>query len=68
MSSAIYINFNQPLPIGEDSSGVFSRIKSAGSRLNTTTIIIIVSVLLFSLRRVRVFGDISGPSCRLYLV
>lgn len=49
MSSAKYINFNQPLPIGEDSSGVFSRIKSAGSRLNTTTIIIIVSVLLFSL-------------------
>jgi thiol-disulfide isomerase/thioredoxin len=49
MSSAKYINFNQPLPIGEDSTGVFSRIKSAGSRLNTSTIIIIVSVLLFAI-------------------
>ena len=49
MSSAKYINFNQPLPIGEDSTGVFSRIKSAGSRLNTSTIIIIISLLLFAI-------------------
>ena len=47
MSTARYVNFNQNLPSG-DNSGIFSRIKSAGSSLNTTTIIIIVAVILFS--------------------
>jgi thiol-disulfide isomerase/thioredoxin len=47
MSAAKYINFNQGLPIGEDSSSVFSRIKSAGSNLNSTTLIIIGVVILF---------------------
>ena len=47
MSTAIYFNFNQNLP-SCDNSGIFSRIKSAGSSLNTTTIIIIVAVILFS--------------------
>jgi len=48
MSSAKYINFNQNLPIGEDSSSFYSRIKSAGSKLSTTTIIAIVAVILFA--------------------
>lgn len=47
MSAAKYINFNQDLPIGEDSSTFFSKIKSAGSNLNSTTFIIIGVVLLF---------------------
>jgi thiol-disulfide isomerase/thioredoxin len=46
MNNAKYINFNQGLPIGEDSTSFFSRVKSAGSSLNTTTIIIIISILL----------------------
>ena len=49
MSSAKYVNFNQGLPIGEGSTSLFSKIKSAGSRLNTSTIIIIISILLFSI-------------------
>jgi thiol-disulfide isomerase/thioredoxin len=49
MATAKYINFNQSLPIGEDSSSIFSRIKSAGSNLNTTTLIIICAVILFSI-------------------
>ena len=47
MSAAKYINFNQGLPIGEDSSSIFSRIQSAGSNLNSTTLIIIGVVILF---------------------
>lgn len=49
MASAKYINFNQSLPIGEDSSSIVSRIKSAGSNLNSTSLIIIGSVVLFAI-------------------
>jgi len=49
MSSAKYVNFNQGLPIGEDTEGIYSKIKTAGSRLNFSTIIIIVAVILFAL-------------------
>jgi thiol-disulfide isomerase/thioredoxin len=49
MATAKYINFNQGLPIGEDSTSIFSRIKSAGSNLNSTTLIIIVAVILFAI-------------------
>jgi thiol-disulfide isomerase/thioredoxin len=48
MSAARYVNFNQSVPTGDNSSGLLSRIKSAGSSLNSTTIIIIVAVILFS--------------------
>jgi thiol-disulfide isomerase/thioredoxin len=49
MATAKYINFNQGLPIGEDSTSIFSRIKSAGSNLNSTTLIIIIAVILFAI-------------------
>ena len=49
MSSAKYVNFNQGLPIGEDTSTFYSKIKSAGSKLNTSTIIIIVAIILFAI-------------------
>jgi thiol-disulfide isomerase/thioredoxin len=49
MATAKYINFNQSLPIGEDSASIFSRIKSAGSNLNSTTLIIIGVVILFAI-------------------
>lgn len=49
MSAAKYINFNQGLPIGEDSTSIFSRIKSAGSNLNNTTMIIIGAVVFFAI-------------------
>ena len=49
MATAKYINFNQSLPIGEDSTGIFSRIKSAGSNLNSSTVIIIGVVILFAI-------------------
>ena len=48
MSSPKYVNFNQSLPIGDETS-IISRIKSAGSSLNSTTLIIIGMVILFSL-------------------
>jgi thiol-disulfide isomerase/thioredoxin len=43
-----YVNFNlnQSLPNGDNSS-IFSRIKSAGSNLNSTTLIIIAICILF---------------------
>ena len=47
MSNAKYVNFNQSLPIGDES--FISRIKSAGSSLNSTTMIIIGVVLLFAI-------------------
>jgi thiol-disulfide isomerase/thioredoxin len=53
MSSAKYVNFNlnqgSGLSAGDSSSGLLSRIKSAGGNLNTTTIVIIIAVLLFSI-------------------
>ena len=49
MATAKYINFNQGLPIGEDSTSIFSRIKSAGGNLNSTTLIIIVAVIIFAI-------------------
>ena len=48
MSSAKYVNFNQNLPIGDETS-IISRIKSAGSSLSSTTLIIIGMVILFSI-------------------
>ena len=48
MSSPKYVNFNQSLPIGDETS-IISRIKSAGSSLNSTTLIIIGMVILFSI-------------------
>ena len=49
MATAKYINFNQSLPIGEDSSSIFSKIKTAGGSLNTTTLMIIAAVILFGI-------------------
>lgn len=49
MSTAKYVNFNQGLSIGDDSSSMFSRIKSAGGNLSNTTIMIIVAVILFAI-------------------
>jgi thiol-disulfide isomerase/thioredoxin len=49
MATAKYINFNQSLPIGEDSTSFFTRVKTAGSNLNSTTYIIIAVVILFAL-------------------
>ena len=49
MSSAKYVNFNQGLPIGEDSSTLYSKIKTAGSRLNTSTMLIIFTIILFAI-------------------
>jgi thiol-disulfide isomerase/thioredoxin len=49
MATAKYINFNQGLPIGEDSTSIFSRIKSAGSNLNSTTLIIIGAIIVFAI-------------------
>jgi thiol-disulfide isomerase/thioredoxin len=52
MASAKYIpNFNSfgsSLPIGEDSTSIFSKIKNAGSKLNTTTYIIFACVILLT--------------------
>jgi len=47
MSSAKYVNFNLNPPVSDGS--VLSRIKSAGSSLNSTTWIIIGAVILFSI-------------------
>lgn len=47
MSSEKYVNFNLSPPVNDGS--VLSRIKSAGSSLNSTTWIIIGAVILFSI-------------------
>jgi len=49
MATAKYINFNQPQSFGEDSTSIFSRIKSAGSKMSMTTIIVILAVVLFAI-------------------
>ena len=47
MYSSKNVNFDKSLPIGNES--LVSRIKSAGSSLNSTTLIIIGMVILFSI-------------------
>jgi thiol-disulfide isomerase/thioredoxin len=53
MATAKYVNFNSNhatnLPIGEDSSGFLSKIKYAGSKMDTSIFIIIGAVVLFGL-------------------
>jgi thiol-disulfide isomerase/thioredoxin len=49
MSSAKYVNFNQGLPIGEESSSFYSKIKTAGSMLNSYTIMIVFTIILFTI-------------------
>lgn len=48
---AKYVNFNESsgmkLPLGDESTGIFSRIKSAGSKISTSAIVMVVVVLLF---------------------
>ena len=64
MATAKYINFNQSLPIGEDSSGIFSRIKSAGSNLNSTTLMIIGAVILFAIIGVYYYYYYMAPQMK----
>jgi len=47
---AKYINFNSNSlpPLNTESTGIFSRIKSAGSNLNTNTLMIIGAIILFA--------------------
>lgn len=47
---AKYINFNSKSlpPLGGESTGIFSRVMSAGSALNTNTMVIIGVILLFA--------------------
>jgi thiol-disulfide isomerase/thioredoxin len=49
MASSKYVNFNQSLSIGGDSSSIFSRITNISSSLNSTTLLIIGTVILFSI-------------------
>ena len=64
MASAKYINFNQGLPIGEDSSSFVSRIKSAGSNLNSTTFMIIGTVILFAIIAVYYYYYYMAPQMK----
>jgi len=53
MATAKYVNFNSnqgsDLSLGDNSTSLISRIKSAGGRLNNTTIMIISIVILFAI-------------------
>jgi thiol-disulfide isomerase/thioredoxin len=49
MATAKYIDFNKSLPIGEETSGILSTIKTAGGNLNSTTMIIIGVVIVFAI-------------------
>lgn len=64
MASAKYINFNQSLPIGEDSSSIVSRIKSAGSNLNSTTFMIIGTVVLFAIIAIYYYYYYMAPQMK----
>ena len=48
MMNEKYINFNQQLPLGED-TGFLSKFKVGGNFLNNTTVLVIILILLFSL-------------------
>lgn len=47
MAKYINLNSNSLPPLGDESSGVFSRVMSAGSALSTNTWIIVGTVILF---------------------
>ena len=64
MSNSKYFNYNQGLPIGEDSSSIYSKIKNAGSRLNTSTIMIIFSIILFAILSVLYYFYYIKPTIK----
>jgi len=49
MATAKYVNFNQGLPIGNDSTNILSNIMTAGGNLSNYTIMIIVTIIIFSI-------------------
>ena len=62
MSSAKYVNFNLNPPVSDGS--VLSRIKSAGSSLNSTTWIIIGAVILFSILAIVYYFYYVAPQAK----
>ena len=61
---AKYVNFNANSlpPLSDDSSGIFSRIKSAGSNLSTNTLLIIGVVILFSIIAIFYYFNYVAPA------
>jgi hypothetical protein len=67
--SARYVNFNSnansmSLPIGDDSSSLFSRIRTAGSKFSNTTLLIIGAVILFSILSFLYYYYYISPSMK----
>jgi len=62
-SAAKYVNFNQGLPIGETPS-IFSRIQSAGKSLNSTTLMIIGTVIFFAILAVIYYFYYIAPQMK----
>lgn len=63
---AKYINFNASSlpPLNNESTGIFSRIMSAGSSLNTNTMLIIGAVVLFAAIAVFYYFYYIAPSSK----
>jgi thiol-disulfide isomerase/thioredoxin len=63
---AKYINFNADSlpPLNSESSGIFSRIMSAGSGISTTTMLIVGLVLLFVIIAIVYYFYYVGPSAK----
>ena len=61
---AKYINFNANSlpPLGAESGSIFSRVMSAGSSLNSNTMIIIGSILLFAVIAIFYYYFYIAPS------
>lgn len=63
---AKYVNFNANSlpPLNDDSSGIFSRIKSAGGNLSTNTLLIIGVVILFGIAAIFYYFYYVSPSSK----
>jgi thiol-disulfide isomerase/thioredoxin len=64
MASAKYVNFNLNPSSTMSDGGILSRIKSAGSNLNSTTWIIIGAIILFSILAAVYYFYYAAPNSK----
>lgn len=62
MAKYINLNANSLPPLNNESTSIFSRIMKAGSNVNTSTMVIIGAVILFSIVAVFYYFYVIAPS------
>ena len=64
MAKYVNLNANSLPPLDNDSGSIFSRIKTAGSNINTNTLLIIIAVILFGIVAIFYYFYYIAPSSK----